>query len=195
VLFLIGPLPPIDFQGLARSVLLREWQGKWDAADTVGHCRTLRFAQSILPRVSLRPWFDGQAEDRKFVSTVSRIMSGHCTARSHLSRFRIVEGAICIGLKDYETVDHLLWYCKRFEAKRRRLTDAFTALDVQRGTSVRDLCALKKWRAMKCCLDFLGNLRIRICELGFPFSRIAGQILHRTLNGLGQWSNWKTCHL
>jgi hypothetical protein len=23
-----GPLPPVDFQGLARAVLLREWQGK-----------------------------------------------------------------------------------------------------------------------------------------------------------------------
>jgi hypothetical protein len=68
--------------------------GEWDAADTS------RFALSILPKVSLRPWFDGQGEDRKFVSTVSRIMSGHCTARSHLSRFRINEGAICICLKE-----------------------------------------------------------------------------------------------
>jgi hypothetical protein len=89
-------------------------------------------------------------------------MSGHCAARSHLSRFGIVEGAMCVCLKDYETVDHLLWYCERFEAERHRLTDAFTALDVQRGTPVRDLCALKKWRAMGCCLDFLGNLGIRI---------------------------------
>jgi hypothetical protein len=70
------PLPPVDFQGLARSVLLREWQGKWDAADTG------RYAHSIYPKVSLRPWFEGQREDMKFVSTVSRIMSGHCNARS-----------------------------------------------------------------------------------------------------------------
>jgi hypothetical protein len=41
------PLPPVDFQGLASSVLLREWHGKWDAADTG------RFAHSILPKVSL----------------------------------------------------------------------------------------------------------------------------------------------
>jgi hypothetical protein len=84
------PLPPVDFQGLARSVLLREWQGKSDAADTG------RFAHSILPKVSLWPWFEGQSEDRKFVSTVSRIMSGHCAARSHLSRFGIVEEAMCV---------------------------------------------------------------------------------------------------
>jgi hypothetical protein len=66
------PLPPVDFQGLARSILLREWQGKWDAAD-IG-----KFTHFILPKDSLRPWFEGQREDRKFVSTVSRIMSGHC---------------------------------------------------------------------------------------------------------------------
>jgi hypothetical protein len=126
------PLLPVDFQGLARSLLLRKWQWKWDTADTG------RFAHSILPKGSLRPWFEGQREDRKFVSTVSRIMFGHCTARSHLSRFRIVEGAVRICLKDYETVDHLIWYCERLE--RRRLTDALTALDVQLG-----ICVL--WRS------------------------------------------------
>jgi hypothetical protein len=63
---------------------------------------------------------------------------------------------------DYETVDHLIWHCERFENERRRLIDALTALDVQFGTPVRDLCALKKWWAMKCCLDFLGSLGIRI---------------------------------
>jgi hypothetical protein len=46
------PLPPVDLHGLARSVLMREWQGRWDAAD-IG-----RFARSILPKVSLQPWAD-----------------------------------------------------------------------------------------------------------------------------------------
>jgi hypothetical protein len=81
-------LPLVDFQGLARSVLLREWQGRWDAADTC------RFTHSILPKVSLRPWFEGQRKDRKFVSTLSRI-------GLLKDRFRIVE---------------------RFETDRRRLT-------------------------------------------------------------------------
>jgi hypothetical protein len=89
-------------------------------------------------------------------------MSGHCNARSHLSRFRIVEEATCVCLKDYEKVDHLIWHCKRFETERRRPTDAFTALDVQLGTLVQDSCALKMWRAMTCCLDFLGILGIKI---------------------------------
>jgi hypothetical protein len=53
---------------------------------------------------------------------------------SYLSRFRIVKEAMCVYLKDYKTVDHLIWHRKRFEIKRRRLTDALTALDVQHGT-------------------------------------------------------------
>jgi hypothetical protein len=54
------PLSPVDSQGLARSVLPREWQRKWDTADRG------RFAHSMLPKVSLRPWFEGQREDRNF---------------------------------------------------------------------------------------------------------------------------------
>jgi hypothetical protein len=82
--------PPVDIQGLVRSVLPREWQGKWDAADTG------RFTHFILPRVSLRLWFEGQREYKKFVSTVWRIISGHCAARSHLSRYRIFQEAMCV---------------------------------------------------------------------------------------------------
>jgi hypothetical protein len=36
-----------------------------------------------------------------------------------------------VCLRDYETVDHLIWHCERFETERRRLTDALTALDEQ----------------------------------------------------------------
>jgi hypothetical protein len=83
------------------SVLVREWQEKWKASDTA------RFAHSILPRVSLRPWFESQREGRKFVSTVSSIISGLCAARSHLSRFRIVEEAMSArkSMKQWTT-----WY-------------------------------------------------------------------------------------
>jgi hypothetical protein len=68
----------VNFQDLARSILQREWHGKCDAANTD------RFIHSILPRFCLRPWVEGQREDRKVVSTVPRIMSQLC-------RFRIVE--------------------------------------------------------------------------------------------------------
>jgi hypothetical protein len=109
-------LPPVDFQGLARSVLLKKWQGRWDAADTG------RFTHFIPGKVSVWPWFENHMKNGKFVSTVSRIMSGHCAARSHFSRFGIVEGVMCVCLGDYETVDHLIWHCGDRKVPSNRCT-------------------------------------------------------------------------
>jgi hypothetical protein len=131
------PPSPCDFQSLARPILLREWQRRWDLADHG------RFAHSILPRVLLRPWFEGQKEERSFVTSVSRIISRHSSVRSHLDRFGIVEGPMCVCLQDYGTVDHLIWHCQRFGSERHRLIDALSELDVLHGTPVRDLCDLR----------------------------------------------------
>jgi hypothetical protein len=75
------PLSLCDFQSSAKPVLLKEWQRKWDLTDTG------QFDQSILPRVSLRPWFEGPKEKRNFVTSVSIVMSGHSSVRSHFDRF------------------------------------------------------------------------------------------------------------
>jgi hypothetical protein len=91
-----------------------------------------------LSKVSLRLWCEGQREDEKFVSTVSSIMSGHCAAWSHLIRLRIFEETMYMCLKDYETEDHLMWHCERFETERCCLTSALTALDVPFRTLVQD---------------------------------------------------------
>jgi hypothetical protein len=48
-------------------------------------------------------------------------MSGHSSFRSHLDRFRIVEDPMCVCLKEYETVDHLIWHCERFGSERHLL--------------------------------------------------------------------------
>jgi hypothetical protein len=40
--------------------------------------------------------------------------------------------------------------CERFRLERHRLIDALAALNVSIGIPIRDLCALKKWCAVKC---------------------------------------------
>jgi hypothetical protein len=37
------------------------------------------------------------------ITSVSKIVSGHSSVRSHLDRFRIVEDPMCVCLKDCET--------------------------------------------------------------------------------------------
>jgi hypothetical protein len=48
---------------------------------------TDNFAHSIFPDLTFRPGFDGQKEEGSFACTVSRVVVGHCSVRSHLGRF------------------------------------------------------------------------------------------------------------
>jgi ribonuclease HI len=62
-----------DHRILARQAMVKQWQHVWRTGDTG------RFAHSIRPVVSVKPWFDGQAEERSFVTTISSVMTGHCS--------------------------------------------------------------------------------------------------------------------
>jgi hypothetical protein len=138
--------------------LLREWQRKWDLANT-----------------------------GRFVTFVSRIMSGQSCDRSHLVRFGIVENRMCVCLKDYETVDHLICHYERFGSERHRRIDTLSELDVLHDTPVRDP---RKWSAIKCCLDLLGSFKVGFWSDYFPLcSCEVRNLFHRTLDGFGQQSN------
>jgi hypothetical protein len=62
-----------------------EWQKNWEVA------ATRRFSHSIFPRVSFRPWFEEWRMERNLITTVSRIISGHCGVRTNLKRSSIVD--------------------------------------------------------------------------------------------------------
>jgi hypothetical protein len=85
-----APSSTDNFQSLDIPALMRAWQAKWDSAYTGG------FTHSIFPDVTLRLWFGSQKEERSFVCTVSRVLSGHCSVRSHLDTFRIDEDLMCV---------------------------------------------------------------------------------------------------
>jgi hypothetical protein len=82
---------------LSRQTMVKQWK-------LVG-----RFAHSIQPVVSVKPWFDEHAEERSFVTTISKVISSHCSIRAHLERFRIVMDPYCVCMMNYETVDHIIW--------------------------------------------------------------------------------------
>jgi hypothetical protein len=79
-----------DLLPIAKQRMLDKWQKRWEIAETG------RFSHSIFPRVSLRPWFDEWRAERRIITTVSRIISGHCGVRAHLKRFSIVDGSMCV---------------------------------------------------------------------------------------------------
>jgi hypothetical protein len=65
---------------------------------------TGHFTHSIIPSVTLKSWFADWKMERKVVTTVSRIMSGHCGVRAHLKRFEIVEDGMCVYLEDHQSI-------------------------------------------------------------------------------------------
>jgi hypothetical protein len=49
-----------------------------------------------LPILFFQKGEKGQKKERRFVCTVSRVLSGHCSVRSHLGRCQIVEDLMCV---------------------------------------------------------------------------------------------------
>jgi hypothetical protein len=82
------------------------------------------------PVVSVKTWFDEYADKRSFVTKISRVMSDHCSIRAHLDLFRIVGDPICVCMMNYETVDHIIYECSRFEVERRQLLFGLAAVNV-----------------------------------------------------------------
>jgi hypothetical protein len=78
--------------------------------------------------------------ERGTITTISRIMSVHCCVRAHLNRFKIVDETMCVCLEDYETVDHIIWKCPRFQEQRTRLVDKLNSEGIGEGTPMRDIC-------------------------------------------------------
>jgi hypothetical protein len=112
------------------------------------------FAFHLFQGVSLRPWFEECRTERKLITTVSSIISGHCGVKAHLKRFSIVDGSMCVCLEDHETVNHIIGKCSRFSSQRTCLIPRLLLSGVYEETPVRDLCAQLNWKALKECFMF-----------------------------------------
>jgi ribonuclease HI len=143
------PPLPNDFKKITKHHILQKWKTKWKNSDTG------RLTHSIFPDISEKPWFHEFQEERGVTNTISRIITGHCYVRSHLNRFNIVDDPLCVCRQNYETADHLMWECLNYD--RQSAVLELSSLNVKFGTSLRDICAQKKWDAMKVCHNFFKN--------------------------------------
>jgi hypothetical protein len=110
-----SPVQLFDFRPLSRARMLDGWQCGWSGG-VMG-----RYTYSILPSISLVPWFRRFDSNRCVVTSMNRTMSNHSCLRSHLGRINIVEHLLCVCLRDYETRDNVMWSCERYDSERRHL--------------------------------------------------------------------------
>jgi hypothetical protein len=135
----------------------QRWNIKWKNSDTG------RFAHSIFPEIMTKPRFNDIQEERGFISTVSRIITGHSSVRSPLNRFKIVDDPLCGCQENYDTVDHLLWQCNRYD--RQSVVMELAKNNIEFGTPIRDICAMKKLDALKICHSFFKGCDIKILNI------------------------------
>jgi hypothetical protein len=72
-----------DLLPVAKQKMLDEWQKSWEVAETG------RFSHSILPRVSLRPWFEEWRTERKLMMTSALLMEA-CVCAYRIMRLSII---------------------------------------------------------------------------------------------------------
>jgi hypothetical protein len=137
-----------DLLPLAIQKMLDKWQKSWEVPETEN------FLNSIFPRVSLRPWFEEWRAEKKLITTVSRINSGHCGVRSHLKKFSIFDGSTCVCLEHHETVGHIIWKCSRFLSQRACLIQRLLLSGLYEETPIRDLCVQLNWKALRECFMY-----------------------------------------
>jgi hypothetical protein len=131
--------------------MLDEWQKSWEVTEKG------RFSHSIFPRDSLRPWFEELRTERKLITTVSRIISGHCGVRAHLNRF-----SMCVCLEDHETVDRITWKCSRSSSQRACLIQRLLLSGVCEETPIRDLSSQKNCKAFRECFMFFVEFGVKM---------------------------------
>jgi hypothetical protein len=109
-----------------------------------------------------KPWFKKLNAERHIITIINRMISNHTCLRSHLRRISILEIQICVCGVDYETVDHVLWRCRRFQAQRHHLVDELQQLGVPSGVPVRDLMGSHNWKGLQACSSFFKKCGVTV---------------------------------
>jgi hypothetical protein len=100
--------------------------------------------------------------DRVIITMIDRMMANHSCLRNHLGRIGIVEIPMCFCSRDYETVDHVLWGCERFDAERPQLWMDLRSTDTEWGTPIRDILGGRDWRSLVACCSFFRRSNLKI---------------------------------
>ena len=96
--------------------------------DTINYIENYDFKKGLKGRkyisqndkFSYNLWFNNFDLDRKRITLINRIKSGHVRSRDHLFRKNIINSDLC-ECNNIQTIEHLSWWCPRFANHREPL--------------------------------------------------------------------------
>jgi hypothetical protein len=68
----------------------------------------------------LNPWFAKWKLNRRAVTSICRLRSGHTVLAHNLARFNNVPNGICTCGTSEETIHHVFWQCQKFTKERKK---------------------------------------------------------------------------
>ncbi|XP_055630880.1 uncharacterized protein LOC129771355 isoform X1 [Toxorhynchites rutilus septentrionalis] len=143
-----------EFYSLVRKNTIANWQRKWDE-DELG-----RWFHSIIPQVSLNPWFKSLELSRDFIRTFSRLIS--CSLDALLFRFNLASNNLCVCGQGYRDIEHVVWSCEVYLVARSNLENSLRARGRQPNVPVRDVLARLDLDYMSHIYVFLKAIDLRV---------------------------------
>ena len=150
---------PIEFNEFFSSIRresLMNWQNSWDNGD-LG-----RWCHSIIPKVSLKPWFHKLDVSRDFICMMSQLMSNHYWFNAHLRRIGLTEDHLCTCGEGYHDIEHVVWSCPLYREARSNLENSLKARNKQPNVPVRDVLAILDFPYMRLLYSFLKSIDVPI---------------------------------
>lgn len=123
-------LPYTDYIPTIKEKMKEDRQALWNTTTTQLH--------TIKPKID-RPWFHQLGNrSRSFITTLSRLRTGHSCLPVHLHRLRIIDSPLCRCQNENGDLDHLLFQCNHpVTESRSELIKEIEKLKIQNPTGLK----------------------------------------------------------
>lgn len=145
-----------DVENISKRNVEEEWQKIWD--DTVKG----KTYKTIENKIRKKTWFKSlKNEDRKFVTTLSRIRLNHGNFPSHLYKIGIRSSAICECGEEDGNIEHIIMKCSRYIKQREEMLDKYYD-DKSIIKPIAWICIIRNERNYKILYEFIVKSKLVI---------------------------------
>ena len=110
-----------------------------------------RFCFENIQKIFSEPWFKKVSCDRKFITFINRLKSGHVRSNSHLFNKNIIVSSNCTCCNMPQTAENLFFNCNNYREECEKLKNDLYMAD---SSLLQDLdtllfcCELKVWKLL-----------------------------------------------
>ena len=109
-----------------------EWDTRWKENRSASHIAEADPSLKDKPATIYN-----EINNRKHITWVARLRTGHCSLNKYLYRFNIIDDPKCECGRGQKTVTHYLLICERFKEERKKLRETAGVAGMSEDTAWR----------------------------------------------------------